>query len=149
MNGTALLGLTVTVTLLVVAVFLGSHLSIFFDAVSGILVCGVTGGLLVATHGLRTTTTRLLGGLGRLLLPDHFTPWTPEDAQEANHIASSAVRFSLLSGVLGGLIGFISMLQASGDLTALEPGTTLMVLSGFYSLVLTGLWFLPIARRFR
>ena len=148
MNSKAIFGLLVTVALLVWGIVLGGPFSSFLDVGSGVIVGGVTAGLLVATHGFQPASASLFGGLGRLLAPERFIPWTPQEAESAGQIASSAIRFALLAAVLGGLIGLIAMFQNLDDPTRIGPAMALMLLSSFYSLMLIALWFLPVSRRF-
>ena len=148
MNGKAIFGLLVVVAVLVWGILLGGRLSSFVDVTSGVLVLGVTFGLLVATHGLSSTVSSLFGGLGRLLVPGRCAQWTPEEAASAANIASSAIRFSLIAGVLGGFIGLVTLLQSLDDPSAMGPPMAVMVLSAFYALLLIMAWFLPVSRRF-
>ncbi len=148
MNGKATFGLFLTVSVLLMGILLGGSPRVFWDATSGFLVVGVTAGLLVVTHGLPATLKSLFGGLGRLIMPSRFEPWMPEESKAAANIASSAIRFSLLSAVLGGLISFVAMLQNLTDPSQIGPAMAVMMLTAFYALSLIALWFLPIARRF-
>ena len=148
MNSKAIFGFLVTAALLVWGILLGGPFYVFFDVGSGVIVVGVTGGLLVVTHGLKPTLTSLLGGLGRLLVPRRFMPWTPQEAESAAQIASSAIRYAMLAAVLGGLIAFIAMLQSLDDPTEIGPAVAVMLLCSFYALMLIALWFLPVSRRF-
>ena len=148
MNGKAIFGLLVAEAALVWGILLGGRLTPFLDVASGVIVSGVTFGLLVATHGLRPTMSSLFGGLGRMMVPDWCRPWTPEEAAGAGRIASSAIRFTFIAGALGAFIGLIAMLQNLDDPSAIGPAVAVMVLSAFYSLMFVMLWFLPINRRF-
>lgn len=150
MNTKAIVGLSVAILALLWGILLGSPLVIFYDLVSLIFVVGITSGLLVFTHGVQATGSALFGGMGRLLMPNRFAVWTSDDAKTACAIASSAIRLTMLSAVVCGLVNFIAMLQQldhpTGDV--MGPVMTSMMVSAFYGLVLIAVWFLPIARRF-
>jgi len=148
MNGKATFGLLLTVSALLMGMLLGGQIWVFCDVLSCLLVVGVTMGLLVLTHGLPATVTSLFGGLGRLIMPGRFAPWMPEESKAAANVASSAIRFALLSAVLAGLISFVAMLQKLNDPTEIGPAVAVMMLSAFYALTMIALWFLPITRRF-
>ena len=148
MNWKAIFGLGFVVALLGWAMLLGGDLFLFVDPVTQLMVVGVTVGLLLLTHGLEATVASLVGGLGRLLYPRYFKVWTAEEAQRAGRVASSAVRFSLLAGTLGGVIGLVAMLRVLGEPASTGDAMAVMMNAGFHSLILVGTWFLPIARRF-
>ena len=148
MNWKAIFGLGSVVALLGWGMLLGGDLFLFVDPVTQLMVVGVTLGLLLLTHGLEATVGSLVGGMGRLLYPRYFTVWTSEEAQRAGRVASSAVRFSLVACTLGGVIGLVAMLRLLEEPARIGDAMAVMMNAGFHALILVGMWFLPIARRF-
>ena len=134
-----------TIGLLVLAIAHGSTILIFIDPASMVLVPVVCALMLVATHGGSAVRSALRDGLagvfGRLDLTRE-----PERARRVAAVANSGMNFSLIAGVVGGLVGLIQMFQSLSDPSAIGPAMAVALLTAFYAACLVFSLFMPMAR---
>ena len=145
MNFMRIAALLSTIGLFVFAIFNGSTVLVFIDPASVVLVPVVCGLMLVATHGGAVVRGALRDGLagmfGQLDLAQE-----PDRARRVAMVANSGMNFSLIAGVVGGLIGLIQMFQSLSDPNAIGPAMAVALLTAFYAAGMVFLLFMPMAR---
>lgn len=112
-----IIGLIGFVATVVVAILYGSHLGLFIDVPSLVLVTGATVFLLITRHNVKDI----------LSLTDEVT--------------SSGITAALFSGAIGNIIGMVQILQHLSDPTHIGPALALSLLSVFYGLVLAAIFY--------
>ena len=145
MNFMRIAALLSTIGLFVFAIFNGSTVLVFIDPASVVLVPVVCGLMLVATHGGAVVRGALHDGLAGMFGQLDLTQ-EPDRARRVAMVANSGMNFSLIAGVVGGLIGLIQMFQSLSDPSAIGPAMAVALLTAFYAACLVFLLFMPMAR---
>jgi len=145
MNWVAVVGLVCAVGAILFGIMLGSPLHIFIDLPSLIIGPVVTVLMLLATYGPSTVRSAFSSGARGLL--GLGGAWQDAgEAQKVNMVASSGIRYSMLTGFIGGMIGLVHMLTNMEDPTAIGPALAVCLLSAFYAGVMVMLVYYPMAR---
>lgn len=111
----------------------------FVDYPSIVLCVGIVAGFLLVSHGVAATGRGLVVALGG-------TSRNMADIRLAIDVCDAATQASVLSGVIGSLIGLVIMLGNMSDPSAIGPGMAVSLLTVLYAAVLACMF---IAGRFR
>ena len=150
MNYSAILGLCLAASIVIMAILLGSPLIIFLDFNSVFILVGGTALLTLAAHGL-SGWSAILAGLKRMLGPAHTTDseWGPARCQMVAQVARTAGNNAIMMAACGAMIGLTQMFANLEDPTKIGPAMAVCLLCTFYAIVLNLFVFIPLARHFR
>ena len=150
MNYSAILGLCLAASIVIMAILLGSPLIIFLDFNSVLILGGGTALLTLAAHGL-SGWSAIRDGLRRMFLPARTTDseWGPARCQMVAQVARTAGNNAIMMAACGAMIGLTQMFANLSDPTAIGPAMAVCLLSTFYAIVLNLFVFIPLARHFR
>ena len=146
MNFSAIAGLALTCTAILLGIALGGPLEFFFDPISLGLALTITPMLLFVAHRSEDVLSYGLGGLIGFLFPDRCSGWRPEERLKAARISNSAGSLATMAGAICMLIGCIQMLQAMDDPSKIGPAMAVATLSITYALLLNVLVFHPLTQ---
>ena len=145
MRAAAVLGLTVTLGIVVMAMALGGPMLLFFDEPAFLLVVVGTGVASSLVHGPRSISRVWVGGYARMLAPVRFSAWGVGECREALRCVHSAGAMSALLAGAGALIGLVQMLSTMDDPTRIGPALAMALMSLMYGLVLNLFVFVPMS----
>jgi flagellar motor component MotA len=145
MRAAAVLGLTVTLGIVVMAMALGAPMLLFFDELSFLLVIVGTGVASILVHGPRSISRVLVGGYARMLAPVRFSAWGAEECREVLRCVHSAGAISALLAGAGALIGLVQMLSTMDDPSRIGPAMAMVLMSLMYGLTLNLFIFVPMS----
>jgi flagellar motor component MotA len=145
MRVAAVLGLTVTLGIVVMAMALGAPMLIIFDELSFLLVIVGTGVASSLVHGPRSISRVLVGGYARMLAPVRFSAWGVEECREALRFVHSAGAMSALLAGAGALTGLVQMLSTMDEPSPIGPALEMVLMSLMYGLALNLVVFVPMS----
>ena len=145
MRVAAVLGLTVTLGIVVMATALGAPMLLFFDEPACLLVVVGTCVASSLVHGPRSISRVWVGGCARLLAPVRFPAWGVEECREALRFVHSAGAFSALLAGAGALIGLVQMFSTMDEPSRIGPALAMALMSLMYGLVLSLFVFVPMS----
>ena len=144
MNRSAILGCICAIACVLYAIILGSHLSVFIDPTSVLLMVVLPCAFILQAHGLDglKTAKRATG----YWLRSEALPADPTD--DAICVVESAAKGTLQAALICMLIGAIQILQGVGpdNLEAMGPAMGVMFLTYFYARLTNQVLWYPLGR---
>ena len=101
--------------------------------------------LLIATFGAGTVGSALATGF-RLAFSANPGPIAPDESDTLNRVAVAGMQYATLTGLVGMLIGLVTVFQRSNDLSGLAPALAVALLSVVYAAIAVLCVFYPMAR---
>lgn len=125
-----LLSITISFAIICSSIMLAGNIQSFIDLPSLLLVLGGTFATLFLKFGVDLFSSQI-------------------EQVKRDEIGNYGINMSILFGTLGVLIGFIIMLANINDTAAIGPAMGTSVLSFFYSLIISVVFFLPMTKNFQ
>ena len=145
MNRVAVTGAIGAVAVVIWGIKLGSSFSIFLDPKAFLMGPVATAMLLVATFGLGPLRSALATGF-RLAFAANPGPVTSEESDQLRRVAVAGIQYATLTGLIGALVGLVTMYQSSHDLTGIGPALAMAMLSALYAAITVVGVFYPMVR---